>query len=262
MSYTRLLLDRAGSVATVTLNRPDVHNAFDEILIAELTEVYTRLNADPGVRAIVLQGAGTSFCAGADLHWMARMADYTPEENRADARALQQMLAAIAHSPKVTLARVQGVAMGGGVGLVAVCDLAIAAPEAHFALSEVRLGLVPAIIGPYVLEKVGLGTARALFVTGERFTAEEARRIGLVQQVVPIEELDAALQRNISLVLQAGPEAIATAKRLLRTLANRTPDDAAEETIACIAALRVGAEGQEGIRAFLEKRKPGFAEER
>ncbi|HZO91252.1 MAG TPA: enoyl-CoA hydratase-related protein [Chthonomonadaceae bacterium] len=260
MNYTRLQISQQGAVAEVTLNRPDLHNAFDEALIAELTEGFTRLSDDPNVRVVVLKGAGKSFCAGADLTYMGKMAGYSREENLEDARALQRMFAAIAHCPKVTLARVHGAAIGGGAGLVAVCDLAIAAEEATFALSEVRLGLVPAIIGPYVLEKIGMGAARALFVTGERISAQEALRIGLVQQVTPAADLDAALEKKVELARKAGPEAVAAAKRLLRAIAGKTPEEAAETTVECIAALRVSPEGQEGIRAFLEKRKPNFAE--
>ena len=261
MNATPLLVERQGAVATLTLNRPAVHNAFDDTLIAVMTETFLRLNDDPGVRVLVLQGAGASFCAGADLNWMRRMADYSEEENLADASRLQQMFAAIAASPKVTLARVHGAAIGGGAGLVAACDIAIAAQEAKFALSEVRLGLIPAVIGPYVLERIGLGAARALFVTGERFDAEEAHRLGLINQVTTAEELDSAVQKKGELTLQAGPSAIAAAKSLLRDIARLSPEEAAARTISCIASLRVSPEGQEGIRAFLEKRKPGFVEE-
>ena len=256
MNEACLLVKQNNAVATVTLNRPQVHNAFDEMLIQEITDCFARLSEKADVRAIVLRGAGESFCAGADLHWMRRMADYSQEENRADAAKLQRMFAAIADCPKPTIARVQGAAIGGGAGLVAVCDIAIAAPEAKFALSEVRLGLVPAIIAPYVLQKIGMGASRALFVTGERFNATEALRIGLVQQLVPADELDAAVQKKVELITQAGPQAIAVAKRLLSEIADKTPEQAAETTINCIATLRVTPEGQEGIRAFLDKRKP------
>lgn len=259
MNEPHLLVESRDAVATVTLNRPDVHNAFDDALIAALTDSFTQIGRDASVRVIVLKGAGVSFCAGGDLTWMARMAGYSHAENLEDARGLQRMFAAIADCPKVTIAQVHGAAMGGGAGLVAACDIAIAATEAKFAFSEVRLGLAPAVIAPYVLQKVTPGAARALFVTGERFSAEEALRIGLVQQVTPAGELAAAVQRKVEQVLPAGPEAIAAVKRLLRSLAGRTPVEAAEATVECLAALRVGQEGQEGIHAFLEKRKPGFA---
>jgi enoyl-CoA hydratase/carnithine racemase len=260
MGAKHLLINQSGAVAEVTLNRPDVHNAFDDALIAETTDCFTRLSGEEAVRVIVLKGAGASFCAGADLAWMGRMAGYTHQENLEDARALQRMFAAIAHAPQATIARVQGAAIGGGVGLVAACDIAIAAEEARFALSEVRLGLIPAVIAPYVLAKIGMGPARALFVTGERIAATEALRLGLIQQVTTAADLDAAIQHKIELLLQAGPQAIATAKQLLRDIAGKTPEEAAETTIACIAALRVSPEGQEGIRAFLEKRRPAFAQ--
>jgi methylglutaconyl-CoA hydratase len=258
MNYSRIIASAQEAVATVTLNRPEVHNAFDETVIAELTDAFTRLSETPEVRAIVLRGAGASFCAGADLAYMGKMADYSQAENIADAQAIQQMFAAIARCPKVTVARVQGAAIGGGAGLVAVCDIAIAAEEATFALSEVRLGLVPAIIGPYILEKVGMGAARALFVSGARFGASDALRIGLVQQVAPLADLDAAVQKQTDLIRQAGPEAVRAAKRLLRDIAGKTPEEAAAVTVECIANLRVSPEGQEGIRAFLEKRTPDF----
>ncbi|HZT42496.1 MAG TPA: enoyl-CoA hydratase/isomerase family protein [Chthonomonadaceae bacterium] len=259
MNPTRLLVDQRQAVVTITLNRPDLHNALDEILIEELTGVFTQSGSDPGVRAIVLKGAGPSFCAGGDLNWMTRVAQYSHAENLADARELQQLFNAIAECPKVTIAQVHGAAMGGGVGLVAVCDIAIAAADTKFAFSEVRIGLAPAVIAPYVIEKIGYGAARALFVTGERFGADEALRIGLVQQVVPADELEAAVQRKAESVLQTGPEAVAAAKRLLRDIEGKTPPEAAEATVACIAALRASPEGQEGIRAFLEKRKPDFS---
>lgn len=259
--YRHILVESNGGVARVTLNRPEVHNAFNETLIAEMTDAFTGISADGGVRAVVIRGAGKSFCAGADLDWMRRTAGYSPEENLEDARALQRMFAAIAHCPKATIAAVGGAAIGGGAGLVAVCDIAIATDAAVFALSEVRLGLVPAVVGPYVLQKVGIGAARALFVSGERFGADEALRIGLVQRVVPSApgELDAAVEHKVKLLADAGPNAVAAAKQLLRDIAPLSPDDAAELTAQCIARLRAGDEGREGIRAFLEKRKPRFS---
>jgi methylglutaconyl-CoA hydratase len=258
--YSTLLTESKESVLTITLNRPGVHNAFDETLIAELTDAVSAAGLDAQLRAVVLRGAGPSFCAGADLNWMRRMADYSQEENLADARELQRMFETIARCPKVTVAVVHGAAIGGGAGLAAVCDVAIATPEAKFALSEVRLGLIPAVIAPYVVEKTGRGTARALFVSGERFSGEEAHRIGLVHQLVSAAELERALEEKLALVRQAGPQAIAAAKQLLRELDGKSAEAAAELTTQCIAALRISPEGQEGIRAFLEKRKPSFAE--
>ena len=261
MRYSTIDVERKGMVETITLNRPSVHNAFDEMLIAELTAALTEAGADPQVRVVVLKGAGKSFCSGADLTWMGRMVDFTHEENLADSRALQRMFAAIAGCPRVTIAQVHGAAIGGGAGLVAACDIAIVADEAIFALSEVRLGIVPAVIAPYVVEKIGIGAARALFVSGERFDGNEALRIGLAQVVTNSADLDAAVQRKTEVVCQSGPSAISTAKQLLREIAGKAPDIAAEITVACIAALRVSPEGQEGIRAFLEKRRPHFAAE-
>jgi methylglutaconyl-CoA hydratase len=259
MEYRCILVEQAGAVATVTLNRPDQHNAFDDTLISELTDYYRAVSAREDVRAVILRGAGKSFCAGADLEWMGRMAGYSREENLADARRLQEMYSAIAECPKVTIARVHGIALGGGAGLAAVCDVALAAHDAVFAFSEVRLGIAPAVIAPYVIQKIGVGAARALFVTGERFGADVAARIGLVQQVEAF-SLDSAVHKKTDDILMAGPLAVAAVKKLLRDIGGRTIAEAADDTVACIASLRVSEEGQEGIRAFLEKRKPGFAE--
>lgn len=260
MTFSRLLLEKRDEVARITLNRPEVHNAFDEVLISELTAVFGELAGDAQVRAIVLAGAGSSFCAGADLNWMRRMADYSHDENVADARNLQQMLAAIYESPKVTIAHVHGAAMGGGAGLVAACDIAIASDQAKFAFSEVRLGIAPAVIAPYVLQKIGPGAARSLFVTGDRFDAFRALGIGLIQEVTAAENLDSAIEVITESVRKSGPEAIARTKALLRSIAGNTPSEAAEETIECIADLRISPEGQEGIRAFLDKRKATFCQ--
>ena len=258
-SYTALLAKRSGSVLEITLNRPDVRNALDETLIAELTRCVS--SASGNARALVLRGAGESFCAGADLNWMARAAAYSHEENLEDARRLQRMLAALAHFPGVTISVVNGAAIGGGAGIAAACDITIAAYDSWFMFSEVRLGLVPAIIAPYVVEKIGIGAARALFVTGERLNGTRAKDIGLVQHLSPDSEAaERFVQDKLKLVLEAGPEAVAAAKCLLREIANRPPEQVNEVTVACIAAARAGAEGQEGMMAFLEKRKPAFAE--
>lgn len=258
MEYTRIVIDKVGGVAEVTLNRPEVHNAFDDVMIAELTDCFEQVSANAEMRAVVLRGAGKSFCAGADLAWMQRMAAYSYDENLADARALQRLFAVIAACPQVTIAVVQGAAMGGGLGLVAVCDIGLAAQEATFALSEVRLGLAPAVIAPYVVEKIGLGAARALCVTGERIDAAEAHRLGLVQEVTTAEDLDGAVTQKLEQIEQAGPMAVAAVKRLLRAISGKSPAEAADLTAACIAGLRASDEGQEGMRAFFEKRKPGW----
>jgi methylglutaconyl-CoA hydratase len=258
-TYSTLLVSRCDGVLEITLNRPKVHNAIDDVLIAELTSCLREAERRQD-RAIVLSGAGASFCAGADLHWMERTAGYSDEENLEDARRLQRMFAALDHFPGVTIAVVHGAAIGGGAGLAAVCDVAIADQTARFGLSEVRLGLVPAIIAPYVIEKVGPGTARSLFVTGERFDAARALQIGLVFYAVgSAEEGDALVKGTVERVLEAGPGAVATAKRLVREVAGRAPDDVADITARCIAELRGGPEAQEGMRAFLEKRPPAYA---
>ena len=258
MDYSRIELKTESAVAAVALNRPEVRNAFDESLISELTDCITGLCEDESIRAVILSGAGASFCAGADLAWMQRIAGYSRMENIADAGNLYRMLGAIYGCPKPTIAKVHGAAIGGGAGLVAACDIAIAAADAVFAFSEVRLGIAPAVIAPYVIQKIGVGAARALFVTGERFSASEALRIGLVHEVVPAAELEDAVESKVQAVLKCGPNAIAATKHLLREIAGCTPSEAAETTIECIADLRVSPEGQEGIQAFLEKRKTEF----
>ena len=261
MGYDYLTAELANSVFTVTLTRSERRNAFDESLIAEITDAVTWANASPHVRVIMLKGEGTSFCAGADLNWMKRVANYSVEENEADARRMQIMYEAIADSPKATVARVQGAAIGGGAGLVAVCDIAIASEEAKFAFSEVRLGIAPAVIAPYVLRKIGIGAARALFLTGERFDVAKALRLGLVESVVPASELDEAVQAKVAALLQGSPEAITRIKRLVDDVAFQELSHAAPLTVRTIAELRVSAEGQEGIKSFLEKRKPSYAVE-
>jgi enoyl-CoA hydratase/carnithine racemase len=258
MEYTSLLVERRGAVAIVTLNRPDRHNALDEALVGELTDCFGHLSVDPLARVVVLAGAGASFCAGADRAWLERIVGFTREENIADARAAQRMFVTIAECPHATIARVHGAVIGGGVGLVAACDIAIASHNAVFGFSEVRLGIIPAVIAPYVVPKIGLGAARALFVSGERLSAEEALRIGLIEQLEPF-SLDTAVHRKIESILQAGPQAVAAAKRLLRDIAGRTPQEAADITVERIADIRRSPEGQEGMRSFLEKRPPGFA---
>lgn len=247
------------AVAIVTLNRPDVHNAFDETLIARLTEVFTDLDDDPDVRAVVLLGAGKSFCAGADLNWMRRMAAFDHAENLADANALAAMLRTLYALSKPTIARVHGAALGGGVGLVAACDIAIAAQDAVFALSESRLGLIPATISPYVMEAIGARQARRYFVTGERFTAAEAFRIGLLHDIVAFAELDNRVDEMLGAVMTAGPAAQLECKALIRGVAHRPIDaELIAGTARHIADVRASPEGREGVGAFLEKRKPGW----
>lgn len=258
MTYQHLLIDIQEKHAIIRLNRPELHNAFNEQLIAELTHAFRTFGADDSVRIILLAAEGKSFCAGADLNWMGAMVHYSREQNVQDAGAMADMFEAIDLCPKPVIARVHGAAMGGGAGLVAACDLAFAVPEATFAFSEVRLGMIPAVISPYVMRKTGYGHARALFLTGERFDAKTAFRIGLLYRILPVEELDAGIQETMNALLRNGPQAMAAVKALLREIAGRAPEEVRKLTIQRIADLRVSPEGQEGIRAFLEKREPGF----
>ncbi len=247
-------------IATVRMNRPDVHNAFDDALIAALTTELRRLDADREARVVVLAASGKSFSAGADLNWMRRMAKYSREENLRDAAALAELMRTLDGMSKPTIARVQGAAYGGGVGLVACCDIAIAATEAAFSLSEVRLGLIPSVISPYVIAAIGERQARRYFLTAERFDAIEARRIGLVHAVVEGSALDNSVGEMAGHLLKGGPQAIAAAKRLVADIGRRPMDDAlSSETARRIAAIRVEPEGREGIAAFLDKRKPDWA---
>jgi methylglutaconyl-CoA hydratase len=256
-----LTLHRDGAVARLRLDRPQLHNAFDAALIAALTDALALLGADPQVRVVVLEGAGASFSAGADLNWMRGMAAASEAENRDDALALARLLRTLDALPKPTIARVHGAAFGGGVGLVAACDIAIGVPEAKFGLTESKLGLLPAVISPYVIAAIGARQARRWFATAEIFDAGEARRIGLLHEVVDAAALDTAVQRQIDLLLKAGPVAAASAKALVRNVVAGTDAAAIDQAnAALIARLRVSAEGQEGIGAFLEKRKPAWTQ--
>ena len=246
-------------VATLTLNRPQVHNAFDDHLIASLTHELGELEHNARVRVVVLAAEGKSFSAGADLNWMQRMAKYSEADNIRDAVALANLMRVLDTMSKPTIARVQGAAFGGGVGLVACCDIACASSAAVFCLSEVRLGLIPAVISPYVIAAMGKRNARRYFLTAERFDANEALRIGLVHSVVEPGQLDTNLTQLIDELLKGGPHAIAEAKDLIASVANRPVDQAlAENTAARIARIRVSLEGQEGTNAFLEKRAPAW----
>jgi len=250
---------KRNAVAIVVINRPEVHNAFNAALIRELTATFAALDADDGVRAVVLAGAGKSFCAGADLNWMKDMAGYSRAQNLADAHALAAMLRTLDGMGKPTIARVHGAAMGGGVGLAACCDIAVAAQEATFALSEAKLGLIPATISPYVVEAIGARRARRYFLTAERFDAAEAYRIGLVHEIVPLPELDARINELLGALLVAGPQAQRECKALIRTVAHRPIDaQVIAATARHIADVRVSDEGREGIAAFLGKRTPAW----
>lgn len=251
-------VDKRG-VARLTMNRPELRNAFNEALIGEICDAMGRLSADINVRVIVLTGAGSAFSAGADLNMMKRVAEFSAAENKDDARRLAHMLSSIYSSTKPTVALVNGPAMGGGVGLTAACDIAIAADTAFFALSEARLGLIPAVISPFVVQAIGARQARRYFLTGERFDAETARRLGLVHMVAMLEQLEATLDGVINDLLACGPVAQDEAKDLIRAVADRPVTDAVmEETAGRIARLRASKEGKEGVTAFLEKRKPNW----
>ncbi|HVF34944.1 MAG TPA: enoyl-CoA hydratase/isomerase family protein [Candidatus Saccharimonadia bacterium] len=260
---SHITITQLGKVATVALNRPEVHNAFDDKLIRELTVALLDLEREPNVHAIVLSGVGPSFSAGADMTWMRRMASAPEEDNRADALKLAELMRTLAFLAKPTIARVHGNAFGGGVGLVACCDIAIASSEAKFGLTEVRLGLVPAVISQYVVDAIGARHALRYFQTAEVFDAQRAREIGLVHEVASPDELEAFVGAQLAALAKAGPEAVREAKALALRIAGRSVDRRRlidEENAALIAKLRVSPEGQEGLAAFLEKRKPAWLE--
>jgi methylglutaconyl-CoA hydratase len=254
-----VLLVEPGPVTTIRLNRPDVRNALDEALIDALAGWAGSVPQDGTIRAVVLRGNGSVFCAGADLAWMRRVAAHTHEENLNDARRAARMFHALDTLPVPLVAGVQGAALGGGAGLVAVCDIVIAAENAVLGFPETTLGIVPATISPYIVRKIGLSAARRFCLSGARFPAAEACRIGLVHEIVPEADLDAALERRVAEFARAAPSAIAATKRLLAAVDGRAPDDVLSLTADALASQRGSAEGQEGIRAFLEKRLPAWA---
>lgn len=259
MSDDAIRLTVSGGVGRITMARPEKHNAFDDGLIADLSAAFESAGRDDAVRVVVLEGEGKSFSAGADLGWMQRMADYSDAENLADARKLAGMMRTLNELSRPTIARVQGAAFGGGVGLVAACDIALASQAASFCLSEARLGLIPSVISPYVVEAIGARAARRYFQTAERFDAETARALGLVHEVVPRERLDARLEELIGTLLDNGPAAMAASKNLIRRVASGPVDDAmVEDTAQRIADIRATDEGREGVQAFLEKRGPNW----
>ena len=254
-----LAITSVEGVATVTLTRPEVRNAFNYEVILELTNAFQDLGLRKDVRCIVLTGAGTAFCAGADLNWMRRMADYTRAENLADAGQLAAMLRTIYECPKPTIARVQGDAYAGGTGLVAVCDIAVSSDTANYCLSEVRLGLIPATISPYVIRAMGARTAHRYFLTAERFDAREAHRIGFVHEVVSADALDAWVAELAQTLVNAGPQAVRLCKKLVQDVAEKAITPAVVQmTVEGIADVRVSPEGREGVQSFLQKRKPDW----
>lgn len=261
MTENPLIVDVAAEGrATVTLNRPDVHNAFDDKLIALLTRELDALDRNPTVGVVVLAAAGKSFCAGADLKWMRRMAEYSEAENQADAEALAALMKTLNRLSKPTVAEVQGAAYGGGVGLICCCDIAIASEAAQFSISEVKLGLIPSVISPYVVAVIGERQARRYALGAETFDAIEAKRIGLVHEVTAAEDLQAAVDAMVEALLANGPAAMAETKDQIAGVVNRPVDDRLIAAAAArIARIRVSDEGREGVAAFLEKRKPGWA---
>jgi len=256
---TALSITTQGAIRTITLSRPDVRNAFNDEVIAELKSAFTEAALAADVRCVVLAAEGPAFCAGADLNWMRRMADYTRDENLADAGQLAAMLRAIYECPKPTIARVQGDVFAGGVGLVAACDMAVSVDTATYCLSEVKLGLIPATISPYVIRAMGARASHRYFLTAERFSAAEAHRVGLVHEVVAADALDAKVAELTSALVSASPNAVRACKRLVQDVAEREIDDAlVAHTVAGIADIRSSAEGKEGVQSFLQKRKPSW----
>jgi methylglutaconyl-CoA hydratase len=249
------------SLATITFSRPEIHNAFNDIMIDELSAALADVGKKKTVRVVVITGEGKSFCAGADLNWMRRVKDYSYEENRKESIKLAELFETIYTLPVPTIAKVNGAAIGGGTGFVAVCDLAIASERAKFSFSEVKLGLVPACISPYVVRKVGEGPCREFFLTGERLSAEKALKYGLVNQVVPVDRLDEAVAGMCRQLHSSGPDALATCKELLQRVPQMSLEEARVYTAEVIASLRVSAEGQEGMTSFLNKRKPKWSSE-
>lgn len=260
MSYTSIQLDKTpAGIALVWLKRPEVRNAFNETMIAELTDAFRAVDGDAGLRAMVLAAHGPAFCAGADLNWMKKMSGYSFEQNYEDALGLARMLHTLHTMQKPTVARVHGAAFAGGMGLVAACDVAVAAHGAEFCLSEVKLGLVPATISPYVIAAMGERAAYRYMLTAERFTAAEAYRIGFVQEIVVDEELDATINAMLGELVSGSPAAHTATKELIRAVAGRRiDDDLIGDTATRIATARASDEGKEGIRSFLEKRKPAW----
>jgi methylglutaconyl-CoA hydratase len=257
MPYEMLTVEFEGRVATVTLNRPEVRNAFNEAMIAELTEVFTALNTRDDIRAVVLAANGAAFCAGADLNWMKKMATFSDAENRADAKRLANMLAAIYRCTKPVIARVSGDVYAGGMGLIAASDIVVSIDTARFCLSEARLGLIPATIAPYVIRALGERASRRYFTTAEQFDCATALRLGLVHEAVSADELDATVQKLTQTLCSNGPSAVRESKQLVQDVAGRVLDEALlDDTAERIARVRAGVEGREGVASFLEKRAP------
>lgn len=251
-------LEIHGQVATVWLNRPSVRNAFNAEMISDLTDTFTDLSARDDIRVVELRGHGPSFSAGADISWMRSSLEFTEEQNEADALRMSDMFAAIDGAPQVVIGRVHGAALGGGMGLLAVCDIVIAAEGTTFGFTEAKLGIIPAVISRFVLSRIGASWARALYLTAERFGPDVARQIGLVHWIVPADDVDECVRAKIREVLASGPEAIRVAKRLIAEASGMQSGELREYTASAIARVRTSTEGQEGLRAFLEKRRPNW----
>jgi methylglutaconyl-CoA hydratase len=261
MRFLNIAVETDGVVARVTLNRPEVRNAFDDLTIAELAEYFTSVTFETSLRAILLQGAGDCFCAGADVTWMQRTINYSEMANVQDAQKLSLMLRAVNDCPIPVIARVQGAALGGGAGLIACCDIVVAADDAKFGFTEAKLGIVPAVISPFVMAKIGTSYARALFMTAQRFSAETALRIGLIHAITPPDAMDSAVEEVLREIRSSGPMAVKETKRLLARVVGQSPKEAFDFTTRTIARVRTSPEGQEGLRAFLDKRKPSWMAE-
>lgn len=260
MRYNTIEVSKQNGMVKISLNRPEVHNAMNESLMTELTNCFKELSNDNTVRTIILTGKGKSFCAGADLNWMKSMAKYSKEENIKDSRLLLDLYETIYNCPKPVIGRVNGHAFGGGLGLFAVCDIVIAVPDCKFAFSEVKLGIIPSVISNYIVRRVGLSNMRRLFITGERFNSDYAKEIGLIDFVVSENEIDEKIQKYVDMLRSSGPKAILEVKKLVDKCEKMDVDSYKEHTVEKISELRVSDEGQEGINAFLEKRKPKWGE--
>jgi len=258
-TYETIVMDVRDKVARVALNRPEVRNAFNDAMIADLTHALQEIARDGSVRAVVLTGNGSSFCSGADLNWMKKMKSFSVEENYRDAMRLADLMYMLYSLPKPTIARVNGASIGGSNGLVAACDIVIASHRAEFSLSEVKIGLVPACIGPYLVKRIGEAACRDLFLTGQRISADQAKALGLANDVVTHDNLDQRVNEKVSNLLTGGPHALAVSKELLSKVSSMPLAEAREYTARMIADLRCGDEAQEGMAAFLEKRKPRWA---
>lgn len=260
MKYKTIELHKENNIVTVYLNRPEIHNAMSEKLIKELTACFKELSKDKDIRIIILTGKGKSFCAGADLNWMKSMAKYSKDENIKDSRLLLNLYEAIYNCPKPVIGRINGHAFGGGLGLFAVCDITIAVPNCKFAFSEVKLGIIPSVISTYIVRRIGLSNMRRLFITGERFTSEYAKNIGLIDFVVSEEEFDLEIQKYVEQLISSGPNAVEEVKKLVDACEKLDIEKYKEHTVKKIADLRVSEEGQEGINAFLKKKKSRWSD--